>query len=453
MQNNYRTSILTQINRFKGLTPVEIIKERFPDQADLSAIPIGPYSAATFLSIGNHAIESLELAMNTPVWHTLTAVAQGHNEFGHVDINNTLSSYVELLAQKSVEQAAQHLSRLVWYCMASGIWIDEKHVKLPSRTQVKLIADELSLSAKRLEGQLASIDKTSNELTARRQDLVNFTEEKKNELGDIRRGLDEARKQLNELQSILQQATAKAGEVGTVKESAQGVLNEMNVQLGVAKKEFETFKGNAGELLEDQTTRSNTSKQVMEEAQQLYRFIKGKEEEVIKLLGMAADAALGTKYNARGGEIGKGLKFWQWAVPISVVVAVAWVIIVFTCVKTTEFNEWVNLVINLLKTSPAFILMGFVFTHYSKERNLQEEYAFKAAVAMTINTYADILEGKDADGNQSRQQLILNALKQVHTPPRLYGEKGGSLFSLKAKEIRATLGSLSETIESLKPKS
>jgi len=451
MQNDYRTSILSLIERYKSLTPVEIIKARFPDQPDLSAIQLGQYTAATFLSIGNHVIESLERAMKSTVWHTLTASVQGHNEYGQVEVNSTLTSYVDLLTQKDVDQAAQQLSRLVWYCMACGIWIDDKSVKPLSQTQIKLLADELSLSAKRLESQLGTLEKSSTELTERRQDLVNFTEEKKNELGDIKRGLEESRKQLNEQQTILEQATSKDGEILTIKEAAQSLLNDLKVQLGIITKTFDEFKVDAEKLKVDINDNKADTALALEKAETLRDAILAHKETIERYVGMSVDGYLGNKFDARAEKLNEWLRIWQIAVPISVVLSIIWVVVVFTFLRTQLSNDLVSVGINLLKTTPAFILMGFVFGQYGKERNLQEEYAFKGAVAMTINVYADLLAGKDEDSNKSRQQLILNALKQVHTQPRLYNKRGGTLISIKAKEMRETMGILNDTLTKLKP--
>lgn len=38
--------------------------------------------------------------------------------------------------------------------------------------------------------------------------------------------------------------------------------------------------------------------------------------------------------------------------------------------------------------------MDFVFRYYNKERTLQEEYTFKAAIANTIKAYSDLLNGE-----------------------------------------------------------
>lgn len=451
MQNDYRTSILSYIERYKSLAPVEIIRERFPEQPDLSAVPLGQYTAATFLSLGNYAIESLEVAMNAAHWHTLPSSLQGHNEFSHVDINGSLSAYVDHITQKNLELATQDLSRLIWYCMANGIWLDEKKVKAPTRTDVKLLADELTASAKRITGQLEAIDKASTELVERRQDLVRFTEEKKSELGDIRRGLEDAKQHVNSILSLLELATAKSNEINTIKDNAQNVLNELNVQLGVIQKELDAFRSSATDLKDQLGADARASKETLDQAKALYEFVKSKEAEIIRLTGMAADGSLGTKFNARSVEIGSVLWWWRWAVPVSLFLSIGWVIAVFLCFSSTMFDvAWANLLVNLLKTAPAFVLVGFVMAQYSKERNLREDYAFKAAVSMTINAYADILQGGDDVKNVSRQKLILSALKQVHNPPKLHREKGGSLFSWRAKDLQDSLKNINETLKEAK---
>lgn len=283
-----------------------------------------------------------------------------------------------------------------------------------------------------------------------RKSLNAFTAEKKAEFAEIRKMLAEAKQHLTEISNLLNHSTSIDTAILEIQSRGNKLVEEIGIELGVFKKEFDALRDSSNALSSEQSENTRESKQVVEKTNVLYEFIKGKEQEIIKLLGMAADASLGTKYNSRGEQIGKALRFWQWAVPVSVIIAVAWVLTVFTCLKTTDFGEWVNLGINLLKTSPAFILMGFIFSQYGKERNLQEEWMFKAAVAMTINTYANLLEDKDKETNLSRQQLILNALKQVHSPPQLYGDKT-ALFSLRAKELRTVLESLNETMQNIKP--
>lgn len=450
MNASYRTNIQTRIEQFRAMDLTAILAERLPDQPDLSAIKLGQYSGASFISTCQQVIESFETVLASEQWHVLPGNIGSHNEFGHVDVMQLMDQFVEHLKQKQVEPSAQFLDRLVWYAMANGFWLEDRKRKALARPQVKQIAEQLDSSSKRLSIQLGKIKEATDELTAQRQDLSKFTEEKKNELGDIKRGLEEGRKQLIELQTILEQATSKDGEILTIKEAAQSLLNDLKVQLGIITKTFDEFKVDAEKLKVDINDNKADTAVALEKAETLRDTILAQKDTIERYVGMSVDGYLGNKFDARAEKLNTWLRMWQIAVPVSVVLAILWVVIVFIWIRTELPNEWVSVGINLLKTTPAFILMGFVFGQYAKERNLQEEYAFKGAVAMTINVYADLLAGKDEDSNKSRQQLILNALRQVHTQPRLYNKRGGTLISMKAQEMRETMGVLNDTLTNLK---
>lgn len=449
MNAETKSSLLDHIAEFHKLDFTAAFATWKPDQPDLGAIQLANYTGTTFHQLSKQFTESLGTALSKTSWHVIPNVLNGHTEWGQVDLLNMYSNHISHVQNNNIDAAAGNLDRLIWHAMTSGYWLDEQVRKPVSLAESRSIADELATSAKRIQQQLEHVRETTEELAARRQDLVAFTEEKKNELADIRRGLDEATKYLNELQSIVQQATSKSGEVTSIKDAAQELLNELNVQLGLITKSFEAFKSDSDALKTDLTTNAANSKVALDKAETKYKEILGHKNTIERLVGMAADGHLGNKHEARADEIQKGLTFWRTAVPVSVVLSIVWVVIVFTCLPAHLENEWINLGVNLLKTVPAFIMLGFVFNQYSKERNLQEEYSFKAAVAMTINAYAELLSQKDGEPNKSRQQMIMNALKQVHIPPRLYSDRSGSLFSLKAKELRETLATLNESIQGL----
>ena len=128
-----------------------------------------------------------------------------------------------------------------------------------------------------------------------------------------------------------------------------------------------------------------------------------------------------------------------------------WIVIVFTCLLPHFTNEWLNIMISILKTSPAFILLGFVFSQYKKERNLQEEYAFKSAVAMTLTAYSEMLSESDDPKNISRQQMLLKSIEMVYNQPQIYPAKSEPLFSFNTKSLKETIETLSEAVKNIKP--
>ncbi|MBC7451251.1 MAG: hypothetical protein H7259_07155, partial [Cytophagales bacterium] len=95
-------------------------------------------------------------------------------------------------------------------------------------------------------------------------------------------------------------------------------------------------------------------------------------------------------------------------------------------------------------------LMGFVFSQYSKERNLQEEYAFKSAVAMSLTAYSGMLEKNDSEENKTRQEMLLKSIQQVYMQPRIHAEKPDKIYSLNGKHLKEAIQTLSEAVKNIK---
>jgi hypothetical protein len=91
--------------------------------------------------------------------------------------------------------------------------------------------------------------------------------------------------------------------------------------------------------------------------------------------------------------------------------------------------------------------MGFVFNQYNKERNLQEEYAFKSAVAMTLTAYSNMLENKDEEGNKTRQEMLLKSIEQLYNQPRIHSQTRESKSTNQLKEV---IQSLSDVVRNFK---
>lgn len=450
MSPDLHQSFLLHLGKFRQFDLPEMIansNEPSPWGVDRR---IGPFLPNEFVALSKQFFNTLErLLTNNELWPCISTTAAHHYQFGDVDGLGQTSNYVNHVERGLWEPAVGNLQRMVHWALANGIWRDAALMEPLNEEDVRSLTERVNTTSKLLSRQLSTVSSMVEEVDQARSALTKFTDDKRAELKAIADALEEARNSLAEINKLVSEARV----LGTVGSDINAKLGELlgsaDVQMKVLERAFEEFKKDADSQKEEVNSNATQTKTFLAQAEAKYEEILGHKTTIERLVGMAADGYLGNKFEARAEQIHKGLRFWQGAVPVSVVVAVIWVIVVFTCLNTKMGNEWVNLGINLLKTSPAFILMGFAFRQYGKERNLQEEYSFKAAVAMTINAYADLLAAKDNPENLTRQRAIMNALKQVHFPPKLYDESGGTLFSVKAKEIRETLGTMNDTLKEL----
>jgi len=110
------------------------------------------------------------------------------------------------------------------------------------------------------------------------------------------------------------------------------------------------------------------------------------------------------------------LNFWRWSVIAMGIISFVIVLALFTNffgkLGPIPAISWESIVVNFLKSTPILFLLYYAISQYNKERNFQEEYAFKSASALTIKAYSDILKE-----DINKDQLILKAVYNVYKSP------------------------------------
>lgn len=115
--------------------------------------------------------------------------------------------------------------------------------------------------------------------------------------------------------------------------------------------------------------------------------------------------------------------------------------------QTYTAQDWMSFVMNMIRTSPAWFLVWWLIGRYTNERKLQEEYAFKAAVAMSMRNHSDLLkdddDGKHQEERATRQIMLQRALENIYKNPNSK-EKG---LTISSKSINDSLKQLIEIVK------
>jgi hypothetical protein len=101
-----------------------------------------------------------------------------------------------------------------------------------------------------------------------------------------------------------------------------------------------------------------------------------------------------------------------------------------------EQSLWPVIAIRSIVLLPLFAAFGFAFSQYRKERDFEEEYAHKAAVAVSLPNYGDLTREPSV-----RDQIVTGATSVIFSSP-----------TLRAKETEksdAVIGGVREIVESL----
>jgi hypothetical protein len=372
---------------------------------------------------------------------------------GSSALTNKLNEFTANIDNNNFTIASNNLRWLINYQVVFNFW-DKSTYKVHD-----INAIQLKQKSDSIEGLIQLVKSLQSELTiikiehtAAIQSLIDFQNTKDAELKTISNSLNTVNNQTTEVNQIWSNATKLNSEIVSVFASAKAQYEDIKIQLEKQDEKFniqindtETLKKELVDEIEASKLQFQKFNLNLEFIESKKAFIIEKEEEIIKLTGFAADGTLGFTFNKRKDELSKSGNRWLIAIPIMTLLTLAWIFLIFYCFPSDIDTEWLSTLINSIKTLPAILLFFFVIKQYTKERNLQEEYAFKATVAMTLKAYADQIHG-ETDGD--RRKMLLDAIDKIYSAPKINSDNG-SIISFRTKPLTDSIKGLTEITNNL----
>ena len=451
MNINQKQTVLDSLEAIKSTDVEQLLIAAYPTETNFSKINIGKYNAAEFLFLFNKMISQLEEELENGLGYLLPFTENYSNDFGAVNLQGDLSNIHSYLNSSQFANVEPILDKLIHYQIKNGFWnkseIKSHPVDLEELKKQKAL---VNLNQKALDKNLIDYNGLKTNLEKTISDFNVFIDEKKQELTQITTLLSTANAQLTEINTIVSNATNKETEIDGILKNIKDKVTVVSESITEYETDFTAIKKDNSALKLELETAIVKALEDLKKSKDGIEFIESNREEVVRLTGMAADGALGSKFDQRQIKLEKGLTIWKCAIPVMTILAGLWVVVVFKYLVPDFKDEWVNIMVSILKTSPGFILLGFVFSQYKKERNLQEEYAFKSAVAMTLTAYSKMLSNADAEDNVSRQQMLLKSIEMVYNQPQIHPVKSETLFSFNTKDLKETVVELTDTLKNIK---
>ncbi len=460
METNQRDAILKICNEIELLPIEENIAEAYAAQGDINQIHVTGIPVPLLVSDIKRICSQFKMELQDDNYYYLP-FEYVHPQHGSSNIQAQLAQVKSVISTKlTLENTITQILWLIGYQIIFGLWDkskmkihDVKSIDIKNKeTEINLLKEKIKIETSKTEALIAVLATEKEAIETEKKNVQTFIEQKQLEVKLISDAVPIVTNQKNEIDTLQKSSTNSDTEIRTIQKNHTELFAQLKLQKETQEKDFKLQI----EKIEEENVKLKSAIVSGEEKikffESLEKFIKDKQAEIIELGALAAGAALGGTFGLREKKLSEGMTFWKFGVPIITVLAMAWVVIVFTCLASKTGVVWVDIILNLAKTLPAFILMGFVFKQYNKERNLQEEYAFKAAVANTIKAYSDLLKGEDTAVNVSRQEMLKDAVKQVQTAPKLYTDDGGKVFSFSTKYLADSLKNLNDTVKTLNPK-
>lgn len=447
MNRSQKQSILDSIEIFESKDFKKIFSEKYKDDATPESMEFGDYNVSEIFSLAKKVIEQLKNRLEHPHWQLLP-LSQNLNEFGSHNVKNLIDNITNYLVKCDYNNACVLIKALAYYQIINGFWFSQR------ANQSKIKADELNkltdksdLVLTHISERREKLNKLIEDVTTLKGELESFKNTKVQEYKQLSQNQESSNTLCHEIQNSVILANDLNKQIGEIKNSCESVLKQMSDSQKLLTSELNRIDEHNNKIEKTNTVLHEQVETQSNEVKNIYNDVVRKNDEIAKMMGYIADGTLSHSFNNRKQAINKNVYIWGGLSIASLIALVLWIWAVFSYFAANTNNEWANIIINAIKSSPIAFFLYYCLSHLSKERNLQEEYAFRESVAITLTSYLEQLEGDDYE---NKRQLLLETVNRLYTKPSFDNNIDSKFISIDTKDLAAMTKSLTDALAKLK---
>ena len=410
------------------------ITDHFPN-TQLGNVMFRECNAIEFKKLYKSIIKRFETLIHSDIAIMLpTHYICKESSYDIVEVIEDLNKY---LKRENNESIFDEIEKVFNYYVQFGNW-DKNLVYKPSFSQEDIdnLAEETQLIQTKLNQENEQLEGLINVYSELKKELDNKLAQSNDCYKTIKQKSKTATENDATIRSYLESSQANKNTIETLKTNITNLEQKISDNIEDYRKRFEEV-----------ITQNTRSLSLIKEAEELQSEILSQRNTVENLIGAAADGSLGTHFKERKEQIRDNVYIFLNIIIFSLLATCVWVWFVFKDFDSNS-SDWVHFVINVLRTLPAWFLVWWLIDRYTKERKLQEEYAFKSAIAMTMREHSKLLKNTDSgdiDKRDSQQIMLLKALENIYRSPDINQNKEKN--SLTPKNLEGFLSKLTELIK------
>lgn len=279
---------------------------------------------------------------------------------------------------------------------------------------------------KKLAGTYTHLGQIKVDLETYKNNIINSQQEAKGVIGSIKAIQLDSQGQIETIRQI-------ANEINAMKESVEQTRTQVEQKRDSIVSLETKVSEQSDKLITNEQKYTEINAQVVE-----------LKEEVKKQLAVATAGTLAGSFSSRQKDLKFNSKLWLIFFMISAaILVIAGYTVIEQVIHANLLNSPISLV-RVLVTVPLFYIVKFCADGYRKERSLEEEYAFKSSVSLSLAGYQKLLKDELPDGsNQQVIDFITRSVSSIYTPPRKENNK-------KSKEKKDFMDEVIELIKQIK---
>ena len=447
MNLSQKQQVLDAIHSFEVSDFETAFAQKYKDTATIDSVQAGDYSVADLLALSKKAVSQLNARLQNDDWQVLP-LTQNLNEYGQINVYSLLIHIRRNLQGGLYPQAANQIKALAYYEIQNGFWNQPQKIELGIReSSLAKLEQRATLMMAHIEERQSKINQLIDDVNSLKEGLNEFGKEKRQEYQRLRNNQEEAGKLLTNIKGKEELAAQVHNNVLKTNELCDKVLKKLQEEQDIAKQEQAKINKQNNEIQAAHQQLKDELSADLTNIRETYETTTKYKEEIAKMMGFIADGTLAHSFHEQRERKIKGIKIWGVCTVLSLVALVAWIYAVFTYWPANTGNEWANIIINAIKSSPLAFLFGFALTHLAKNCNIKEEYAYREAVALTLTAYMEQLDGEE---NLDKKQLLLKTVEKLYTKPILSSDESKSPIKINTKDFTDIMAQLTEAVKAIK---
>jgi len=317
-----------------------------------------------------------------------------------------------------------------------------------SEAAVKRLTDDTSAATEETIATLRADSKTAiEELKAAIDEAVEASDASSKTAVDTLTAKIDAKLEQDE-ESFSNLTSTTRANITTSQTAADGLLSEALKELNTSSSDLITeSQKKLSELEQKLATRSEeTIEANHRKIEELIADLAKLKDQIREQIQQATGFQLFGAFQSRQNEIAKSKNIWVYAIGALVVISAGvtiWIAHEAQFYSANNFAFWVKLSL----TVPLGFAITFCTVQYGRERRLEEEYAFKSSVSVSLNPYRDLVHSileKDGQVDQSKYtDFVIGSVTNVFTPPTdkvFDGEKKSGFTEKTFKQTAEIIG-------------
>lgn len=347
------------------------------------------------------SIQKSLLSQLEAISRSLTNLLNGTDEV------ENLSNYIEQLNLAIWQYGLHNLSDEVLG------YLEKMNQLKAQEVQISQLTRELEQALEK-ESELNNLVKEATDSVEKLKALVTQSSDNSAKTDEHLENTTEVSQNAAALLATIQQNETSSTQLLATSKTSNAEITALEPKVKEFYSQIEQYRNKIDTTSEDA---KSTIKKNSEETQTLISQLGELEDQIKNQIQKATGFSLFHSFQTRQEQLARSKRFWIGAIIALVIASIGVSIFVMTTTDTFDVAFYLKLSMSL----PLIYFITFCTVPYGRERKLEEEYAFKSNISISLVPYKELVEGlindKQAGEREKFTAFIIDSVTKVFTSP------------------------------------